>query len=93
MTTLMTDFIIKRLPYNLNSNAGLALVGKYLKRINIKALVNPVCPFVVALPTATSSNATLGCCVWARTTLMLLKRFAVMGLRGAPWVLERRLRA
>ena len=27
----MTDFIIKKLPYDLTSNAGLALVGQYMK--------------------------------------------------------------
>lgn len=37
----MTDFIIKQLPYNLSNQAGLALVGKYLKRININRLVDP----------------------------------------------------
>lgn len=37
----MTDFIIKKLPYDLSSHAGLALVGKHLKRININALVDP----------------------------------------------------
>ncbi len=30
----MTDFIVKKLPYDLSSQAGLALVGQYLKRIN-----------------------------------------------------------
>ena len=30
----MTDFIIKKLPYNLTSNAGLALVGQYMKRLD-----------------------------------------------------------
>jgi hypothetical protein len=34
----MTDFIIKKLPYDLSSHAGLALISKYLKRININAL-------------------------------------------------------
>ena len=37
----MTDFIIKQLPYDLNNQAGLALIGKYLKRININSLVDP----------------------------------------------------
>ena len=37
----MTDFIIKQLPYDLSNQAGLALVGKYLKRININSLVDP----------------------------------------------------
>lgn len=40
----MTDFLIKKLPYNLSSNVGLALVDKYLKRININALVDPKFP-------------------------------------------------
>jgi hypothetical protein len=31
----MTDFIIKKLPYDLTSNAGLALVGQYFKRLDI----------------------------------------------------------
>ena len=31
----MTDFLIKRLPYDLSSHAGLALIGQYLKRIKI----------------------------------------------------------
>jgi hypothetical protein len=40
----MTDFIIKKLPYDLSSQAGLALVGQYLKRINLSALVDPKFP-------------------------------------------------
>ncbi|MCY7306704.1 MAG: IS1380 family transposase [Rhodoferax sp.] len=37
----MTDFIIKKLPYDLSSHAGLALIGKYFKRININSLIDP----------------------------------------------------
>jgi len=40
----MTDFLIKRLPYDLSSHAGLALIGQYLKRININALIDPAFP-------------------------------------------------
>jgi len=40
----MTDFLIKKLPYDLSSHAGLAFVGKYLKRININALIDPAFP-------------------------------------------------
>ncbi len=40
----MTDFIIKKLPYDLSSQAGLALVGQYLKRINFSALIDPKFP-------------------------------------------------
>jgi Transposase DDE domain group 1 len=40
----MTDFIIKKLPYELTSNAGLALVGQYMKRLRINARVDPKFP-------------------------------------------------
>ncbi len=40
----MTDFIIKKLPYDLSSHAGLAFIGKYLKRINVNALIDPKFP-------------------------------------------------
>ena len=36
----MTDFIIKKLPYELTSNAGLALVGQYMKRVGISSHVD-----------------------------------------------------
>jgi hypothetical protein len=37
----LTDFVLKQLPYDLSGQAGLALIGKRLKRININALVDP----------------------------------------------------
>lgn len=40
----MTDFVIKKLPYNLTSNAGLALVGQYIKRLSVNQLVDPKFP-------------------------------------------------
>jgi hypothetical protein len=40
----MTDFIIKKLPYALTSNAGLALVGQYFKRLGINQRIDPRFP-------------------------------------------------
>lgn len=40
----MTDFIIKKLPYDLSSHAGLAFIGKYLKRVNVNSLIDPKFP-------------------------------------------------
>jgi hypothetical protein len=37
----MSNFLVKQLTYDLSSQAGLALIGKYLKRINLNALVDP----------------------------------------------------
>jgi hypothetical protein len=36
----MTDFMIKKLPYDLTSNAGLALVGQYAKRLGVSDRVD-----------------------------------------------------
>ena len=36
----MTDFIIKKLAYDLTSNAGLALVGQYIKRLGVSSSVD-----------------------------------------------------
>ncbi len=35
----MTDFVIKKLPYDLSSHAGLVFIGKYLKSIKINSLI------------------------------------------------------
>ena len=40
----MTDFVIKKLPCDLSSHAGLAFVGKNLKRVNVNALIDPIFP-------------------------------------------------
>lgn len=40
----MTDFIIKKLPCELTSNAGLALVGQYFKRLGINQRIDPKFP-------------------------------------------------
>ena len=40
----MSEFLVKQLTYDLSSQAGLALIGKYLKRINLNAIVDPAFP-------------------------------------------------
>jgi hypothetical protein len=52
----MTDFQIKRLPYNLTSQAGLSLVGQYLKRYaQINQVIDPRFPISGHGGIATSS--------------------------------------
>ena len=41
MSFPMVNFIVKKLPYELSSHSGLALVGKYPKQINLPALLDP----------------------------------------------------
>jgi hypothetical protein len=40
----MSEFLVKQLTYDLSGQAGLALIGKHLKRINLNALVDPTFP-------------------------------------------------
>lgn len=44
VNTIMTDFIIKKLPYDLSSHAGLALIGQYLKSTKLKSLLDSAFP-------------------------------------------------
>jgi len=48
----MTDFIIKKLPYDLSSHAGLALIGQYLKSAKLKSLLD--CAFPIRAGIANS---------------------------------------
>lgn len=34
----MTDFLVKKMTFNHSSHAGLAFIGKYLRRVNVNAL-------------------------------------------------------
>ena len=38
------EFIVKKLPYDLSSHGGLALVGRLFKRINLPAMIDPKYP-------------------------------------------------
>ena len=53
----MIDFFIKKLSYDLSSNAGLAFIGKYLQLINITSLVDKLFP----VRSGTSNSDILKC--------------------------------
>ena len=89
----MTDFIIKKLPYDLSSNAGLALVGKYLKRININALVDPKFPIRGGVANSDILNCYLALLCLGKNDFDAVEAFAAMSLHGVRWVLVARLRA
>jgi hypothetical protein len=44
VNTIMTDFIIKKLPYDLSSHAGLALIGHYLESAKLRFLLDTAFP-------------------------------------------------
>ena len=66
----MTDFIIKKLPYDPSFNAGLALVGKYLKTIKLGALVDSKFPVRSG---AANSDITTQAATLAREIAFIIK--------------------
>ena len=72
----MADFIIKKLPYDLTSNAGLALVGRYTKRLGINALVDR--KFLVAvggIPNSDILKSYLGLLVQGKNDFDAIEEF------------------
>ena len=87
----MTDFIIKKLPYDLSSNAGLALVGKYLNRINLNALVDPKFPVRSGIANSDILKSYLGLLCLGKNDFDAIEGFRgnaffmrALGLRATP---------
>jgi hypothetical protein len=72
----MTDFIIKKLPYDLTSNAGLALVGQYIKRPGISARVDRKFPVgVVGISNSDILKSYLGLLVQGKNDFDTIEEF------------------
>lgn len=85
----MTDFIIKKLPYDLSSHAGLAFVGKYLKRINLNSLVDPAFPVRSGVANSDILKSYLGLLCLGKNDFDAIENFRsdaffmrALGLRG-----------
>ena len=87
----MTDFIIKKLPYDLSSHAGLALIGKYLKRININSLIDPAFPVRSGIVNSAILKSYLGLLCLGKNDFDAIESFRgnaffmrALGLNGVP---------
>jgi hypothetical protein len=87
----MTDFIIKRLPYDLSSHAGLALVGQYLKQINAPALIDPAYPVRSGVTNSDLLKSYLGLLCLGKNDFDAIENFRgnaffmrALGLRAVP---------
>ena len=87
----MTDFLIKRLPYDLSSHAGLAFIGKYLKRININGLIDPAFPVRSGIANSDILKSYLGLLCLGKNDFDAIENFRgnaffmrVLGLRAVP---------
>ena len=91
VSNIMTDFIIKKLPYDLSSHAGLAFVGKYLKRININSLVDPAFPVRSGVANSDILKSYLGLLCLGKNDFDAIENFRgddffmrALGLRAVP---------
>ena len=87
----MTDFIIKKLPYDLSSHAGLALIGKYLKRININSMIDPAFPVRCGIANSAILKNYLGLLCLGKNDFDAIENFRgnaffmrALGLGGVP---------
>ena len=72
----MTDFIIKKLPYDLTSNAGLALVGQYSNRLGISAVVDRKFPVAAGgIPNSDILKSELGLLVQGKNDFNAIEEF------------------
>jgi hypothetical protein len=60
------DFVVKKLPYDLSSHGGLALIGRLFKRINLPAMIDPQYPVRGGI-----ANSDILKCYLALLTLLL----------------------
>jgi len=91
VSTIMTEFIIKKLPYDLSSHAGLAFVGKYLKRIKLNSLVDSAFPVRSGVANGDILKSYLGLLCLGKNDFDAIENFRsdaffkrALGLGGVP---------
>jgi hypothetical protein len=89
----MTDFLIKRLPYDLSSHAGLAFIGQYLKRININALIDPAFPVRSGISNSDILKSYLGLLCLGKNDFDAIENFRGNAFSCARWDCRRCRRA
>lgn len=90
----MTDpveFVVKKLPYDLSSHGGLALVGRLFKRINLPAMIDPKYPMRGGIANSDILKCYLGLLTLGKNDFVAVEdfrsqRFAhqALGLRAVP---------
>jgi hypothetical protein len=83
----MTDFIIKKLSYDLTSNAGLALVGQYMNRLGINKRIDGKFPIGVGgIFNSDILKSSLGLLVQGKNDFDAVEGFRVMTSLPARWM-------
>ena len=81
----MTDFSFKQLPYDLSSHAGLAFIGKYLKRINVNALIDPAFPVRSGIANSCILKSYLGLLCLGKNDFDAIESFRATLFSCARW--------
>jgi len=85
------EFVVKKLPYDLSSHGGLALVGRLFKRINLPAMIDPQYPVRGGIANSDILKCYLGLLTLGKNDFEAVEgfrsqRFAhqALGLRAVP---------
>lgn len=85
------EFVVKKLPYDLSSHGGLALVGRLFKRINLPAMIDPKYPVRGGIANSDILKCYLGLLTLGKNDFEAVEgfrsqRFAhqALGLRAVP---------
>ena len=87
----MTEFIIKRLPYDLSSHAGLAFVGQYLDSVKVNSLVDSAFPVRSGVTNSDTLKSYLGLLCMGKNDFDAIENFRTnaffsraLGLKAVP---------
>jgi len=85
------EFVVKKLPYDLSSHGGLALIGRLFKRINVLAMIDPQYPVRGGIANSDILKCYLGLLTLGKNDFEAVEgfrsqRFAhqALGLRAVP---------
>ncbi len=86
------EFVVKKLPYDLSSHVGLALVGRLFKRINLPAMIDPKYPVRGGIANSDILKCYLGLLTLGKNDFEAVEGFRgqrfvtqALGLRAAPF--------
>ncbi|MGV1046887.1 IS1380 family transposase [Limnohabitans sp.] len=85
------EFVVKKLPYDLSSHGGLALVGRLFKRINLPAMIDPQYPVRGGIANSDILKCYLGLLTLGKNDFEAVEGFRsqrfvhqALGLRAVP---------
>jgi hypothetical protein len=81
----ITDFRIKKLPYDYSFHAGLVFIGKYLKPVNVNALIDPKFPVRAGVANSDILKSYLALLCMGKSVCDAIESFRTNAFSSARW--------